>query len=1162
MISLSLKRPVTITMCVSALVVLGVYSYLRLGRDLLPNIAYPSLTIQTKYEGAAPQEVEEFITEKLEASLATVKGKRRLSSISREGMSLITIEFEWGHDMQIATLHVREKLDIARYQVGYPQDAERPNILRWDPSAKPILGLAITGEVPILDLKEGVREIIKPRLEQVEGIAFAQISGDIERVIDVEVDRDKLALFNIDLTTISTAVSNANHNVAGGTIKKGRYRYSLRTLGEFNSVEEINSVVVARRNGADIRVSDLATVRDTTKDRESMATVNGSEAIGLLVYKEAGANTIEATKLAKSLIQELNAEEGDYNITIAFEEAKFISQALNNVWVSVIFGGIFAFLVLVLFLADLKSPIFIFISIPIAIISTLILMERSGLSLNIMSLGGLALGVGMLVDNSIVVLENIYRYREKGLKPLEAAYKGAREVAMPVAASTFTTITVFFPIIYLKGVAGALFGEQALTVTFSLLSSLIVSITVLPLLTATATILEGRDSFPARLTPMPKMESETYPRTPLFWKWWEFLIAALVVFSVAGYFKYEWSVSLKLLAFVAFLPVGLFILKWVATLGIAWVAQLLIFLVGLVAKGIQLVLDYALIPAFNFFYNLFEKVYHAVLHWCLDRKLITITFAILLMVFTYMTGSQLKSELMPRSATGQFSIEAKLLPGTALEVTGEVIEEFERMLLADGAVDVVFSQIGASEANLAQLLKDSGTNTALISVKLKEDNISLDEVYRLSELVRLRAAEVPGMEVTFTESESSFEDLLASEGGSGLVVQIGSEKFDDLFDANDQILAALRSVDGLEDVRSTLTRDYPQIEVNLKRDNIDRYGFGIAQVGQFLSGGMRGELATEYKEFDRNIDVRVRFSEADRENFDRVLTTIIRSPEGGTAVPLGDLIDAQLVKGAKEIRRVNQKRVAQISASLAGRKISEVIPDVQAALAKVDLARSVSKPRIAGEQEGIQKSFNQLGLAFLLSSLLVYMIMAGQFESLRFPFVVIFTVPMGMVGTVFMLYTFDQSINIMSLIGLVVLSGIVVNDAIVKVDFINQARAGGMAIREAVLEASRVRLRPILMTTATTVLGLIPMAFGIVPDLMATAPVQAITGPIDAFMIQYNLVPFSELFSARGAEIQKPLALVIIGGLSMATMLTLILIPILYELFAGKDSKPVEEASA
>ncbi|CAM2067666.1 Efflux RND transporter permease subunit [Sulfidibacter corallicola] len=1162
MISISLKRPVTVAMCVLGLLVFGVLSYTQLGRDLLPDIAYPSLTVVTRYEGSAPPEVEEFITKPLESALATVKGKRRISSISREGISLITIEFEWGHDMQFATLHVREKLDNARYQPTFPQDAERPNILRWDPSAKPIVGLAITGKMPLLELREMVREVIKPRLEQLDGVAFAQLSGDIERVIDVEVDREKLALYEIKLQDIANAIGRANANVPGGTIKKGRYRYSLRTLGEFQSVAEINSVVVARKNGADILVSDVAIVHDTAKDRDAMSMLDGAEAMGLLIYKESGANTIESTDRIKALLGELNQayanDEQQVRLVLAFEEAKFIKQALNNVWVSLLFGGFFAFLVLVLFLADLKSPFFIFVSIPIAIITTLVCMYFADITLNIMSLGGLALGVGMLVDNSIVVLENIYRYREQGQSPLEAAFRGAREVALPVFASTLTTIAVFFPIIYLKGVAGALFSEQAWAVTFSLVSSLVVSLTVLPLLTALSSILEGRDSLPAKLTPIWKLEASTYPRGLVFWRWWEFLVCFLMVALVAAYFKQTWTRLAYLGLALFFLPVGLFLIKWIATFLLSWLFQAMVFLLVAGKNSLEFLLERMILPGFNALYGAFEHFYHRSLVWCLDRKWVVVSLGLILMTLTYMTGIELKRELMPKSATGQFTIEAKLPPGTSLEITAEVIEKLETTLLEEPSVALIFSQIGASDANLSQLLKDSGTNTAQLSVKMNEAHVSLDEVYRLSGVTRQFAESVPGLEVAFTESESSFEDLLASEGGTGLVVQIQSESFDDLFEANDKAVQALGEVDVLQDVKSTLTRDYPQMKVTLDRDQIGFYGFSLADIGQYLSGGMRGSEATQYKEFDRNIDVRVRFSEEDRENFERVMQAKLTSPNG-IGVPLSELIHAEVIKGLKEVRRVNQRRVALVTANLGGRKISEVLPTVEAELEKLSLPSGVHY-QIVGEQEGIQNSFSQLFLAFLLSGALVYMIMAGQFESLRFPFVVIFTIPMGLVGTVFMLFTFDQSINIMSLIGLVVLTGIVVNDAIVKVDFINQARKEGASVRGAILEASRVRLRPILMTTATTVLGLTPMAFGFIPWLMNLEPIQPIVLFLDQVAVSMGAPLASELFSPRGAEIQRPLALVVIGGLSLATLLTLVLIPVLYESLAASKTEPVAEA--
>ena len=1145
-------------MVVAALCVFGYVSYSRLGRDLLPDIAYPSLTVMTDYEGAAPQEVEEFITKRLESALATVKGKRKISSVSREGVSLITIEFDWGEDMQIATLNVREKLDNARFQQGFPEDADRPNILRWDPSSKPIIGLAVSAPGTLVQLKDGVKELIKPRLEQIDGVALAQLSGAVERVLEIEVDREKLILYNLKLTDIGSAVQQSNATIAGGSIKKGRYRYSLRTLGEFNSEKEIGEVVIARRGNSLIRVKDVAKVTDTVKDRESMAFVNGSEAVGLLVYKESGSNTIEVTRKIKEVIKNLNKEFSSYQITLAFEDAKFIEQALNNVWISIIFGGFFAFLVLILFLGDLKSPFFIFTSIPIALITTLVLMYFFDLTLNLMSLGGLALGIGMLVDNSIVVLENIYRHRSTGATPLQAALIGTKEVAVPVAASTFTTIAVFFPIVYLKGIAGELFGEQALTVTFSLLSSLLVSLTVLPVLTALAEIASGKNKLSVKLEPLTSMEARLNPRDLWYWRWWEFIVVFIFAVFVASYFKVTWSNIWKIGVAIALLPLVFFIVKWVLTIILSWLIQCLALFFGVVVGSIQYGIDHVVLPVFETCYGAFFRVYHRILVWGLDRKITVLAITLVIVGFCFFGAGKLKMELMPHSATGQFKVELRLPPGSAIEVTSEVVLQCENYLRADKAVDIVFSQIGENEADLADLLKESGTHRAVLNVKLKDNAISLDEVRRISQSLRSFGEQFNGLKMSFTESESAFEDLLASEGGSGLVIRIESETFENLETTNQMVLDRIQEIKGLKDVKSTFTRDFPQMQISLNRENISRYGFNIQEVGIFLAGGMRGEVATEFKEFDKKIDVRVRFSEQDREEFNKILASGLTSPEGST-VPLTDLLNIEMVKGLREILRFNQKRVALISANLDGKKISEMVPQVEEILKTLDYPKGVSRPVISGEQEGIRNSFSQLGFALLLSIILVYMIMAGQFESFKHPFIVILTVPMGFVGTVFMLYTFNLTINIMSIIGLIVLSGIVVNDAIVKIDFINQSIKEGATVRQAILRASEVRLRPILMTTATTVLGLIPMATGMVTWLVNLPVFSGLVGWLDNYMIAHQFATVTQLFNGQGAEIQRPLALVVIGGLTFATMMTLILIPVFYEMLTPEPNRASQD---
>jgi len=1155
MIALALKRPVTISMAVCLVLVLGFKGNQNLGRDLLPNIAYPSLTVMTRYDGAAPQEVEEFITQRLEASLSTIKGKRHINSVSREGLSLITIEFQWGENMQLAILHVREKLDIARFQAGFPQDAERPTILRWDPSSKPIVSLAVTADTPILALRDGVHDVIKPRLEQLDGVALAQISGDVERVIDVEVDPQRIMLYGLNLEEIATAIERSSGTIAGGTIRKGRYRYALRTLGEFTSVAQIAEVVVGRNNGAAIRLGDVAMVKDTLKDREALSFVQGREAVGLLVYKEAGANTIETTRRIKATLQELAATQPAYAITMVFEEAQFIEQALNNVWVSLIFGGIFAFIVLVLFLGDLKSPFYVFTSIPISIITCVALMYFTGVSVNIMSLGGLALGVGMLVDNSIVVLENIYRHRQEGCSALEAAWKGTREVAAPVAASTFTTVAVFFPIVYLKGITGALFGDQALTVTFSMLSSLVVSLTVLPLLTSLGDLVAGRDALPARLPSLVQLDAQENPRNIWFWRWWEFLLVAMVAAAVLAAMKKPWIHLVYALALLTVLPLTLFLVKWLFTLLASLTLQSTALLSRISSTGSGGILHRLILPPFNKALALFEHLYHRILLWALDRSTVALAACVALLLVSLMLLANLKRELMPKSATGQFLVEVQLPPGSSIESTTEIVHGLEKVLLADPAVEVVFSQIGASEANVAQLLRDSGTNSAQISVRLTQRHISLEEVRRLGQLLRQNATQWNEIALQITESESSFEDMLAAEGGSGFQLILEGTRFEDLFQANDLALAALGKLDGLKDLKSSLSRDYPQIQVQLNRETIERFGFTLGSVGQFLSGGMRGSQATEYKEFDKRIDVRVRFPETEREDFDRVLAMALTSPDG-TVVPLRQLLEAEVVLGSKEIRRQNQKRVAVISAQLAGRKISEMVPAAADALKGIRWPDTIRPPRFGGEHSGVQGSFAQLIWAFALSSLLVYMIMASQFESLRAPLVVIFAVPFGLIGAALALAMAGETLNTMSVIGIVVLSGIVVNDAIVKVDFIKTAQEGGASLRAAILEAASVRMRPILMTTATTILGLLPMAFALMPWLVNHSVLAGAFHALDPLLIGIGLPATTDLFSGQGAELQRPLAIAIIGGLTGSTLLTLVITPVLYAwLMPAKGSR-------
>ncbi|MDZ7377691.1 MAG: efflux RND transporter permease subunit, partial [candidate division KSB1 bacterium] len=477
---LSIDRPVATAMFFVAVILIGIISLIQLPVDLLPDLSYPRLTIWTAATAMGPREVEEMITNPIEEAIGTVANIRRTYSISRSGLSLVTVEFLWGTNMDFATLSIREKLDQLRWIL--PREVERPNILRIDPRSQPIMAISLSGS-NLVHLKELAHNVFKRRLEQIDGVAMATVTGGFDREIQVEVDQTKATALHLAPEKIAQALELANYSIAGGTVKKGLYRYALRTLGEFQSIMEIERVVVANHpDGSQIRISDIGRVIDGFRERQSITRFNNEESIGIIIRKDAGANTVIVSRLIHRILDQLRSEYPSLHLSVAYDGARFISSAISNVLQNLILGAILAFLVLFVFLHDFRNPVNIALSIPISVIATFALLYFAGITLNIMSLGGLALGVGMLVDNSIIVMENIFRHRQEGRALADAAFLGAKEVAMPITASTLTTIAIFLPVVYLYGVAGQLFRDQAVTVIFSLLASLVVALTLLPML--------------------------------------------------------------------------------------------------------------------------------------------------------------------------------------------------------------------------------------------------------------------------------------------------------------------------------------------------------------------------------------------------------------------------------------------------------------------------------------------------------------------------------------------------------------------------------------------------------------------------------------------------------------------------------------------------------
>ena len=1074
---MAIQRPVTVLMACVAVLLLGSVSFGGLRVDLLPDIGTPRITLLTTADtGAlAPQEVERLITAPLENQVQTVSGVRRVTSTSREGMSVITVEFPWGTNLDIATLHIREAVDKVRQQL--PDGVERPAVLRWDPGSEPVMGLAVAGGGNLGTLREMVEAIVVPRMEQVQGIAGAQVTGGAQREIQVNLDPDKLALFGLTVANVETALERSNVSLQSGNVLQGALRYQVRAMGEFANVEEIADVIVsAGPRGTMVRLSDIGVVAEGVKPRTAGALLDGRQAIGVLLYKEAGSNTIEAVAAAETALEELRGQYPELALEIAFENASFISEAIDSVVQNILIGSIFAFGILFLFLRDPRNPILIGIAIPISIVATFVLCYFADIGLNIMTLGGLALGAGLLVDNSIVVLENIFRHRQLGESPTAAARRGTEEVTMAVTAATFTTIAVFLPIAYVHGVAGELFAAQAWTVTFSLLTSLLVSLTVLPTLAARFMHLDTladavQDSRP------PLADATEAPRR----------------------FRH----LRRLGSWFGNLPGRAF--DWLLTVILFWIRLLMRAVVWVVSP---------LLEAFAAMYDGFASLYHNVLVYALGHKTITLAGVAVLLAWGAMLAQKLPWELMPQVNTGRFEVTIDVAPGTPFARLERIVQETEAAARAGDGVARTFATLGAEAGAIASsaagALELAPTRARLSVIMAGERSRAMVPALEAA-MARVRTVTeaIPGIAVVIDSQSNPLQRSLGLSE-SGFQVLVRGDDLDVLQALADQAAERLASVAGLEDISSRTTRGNPEIRLRVRRDVAALYGVSVADVTRALQAALQGVIPTQFVEFDRRIDIRV-IALSDERTIDALMDQPYQTQLG--PVPFRELVDYERAEGPQEIQRRDRVREVPITATLSGISLSEAVAGAEVAMREIDWPTGY-RWRIGGEREEVEASFNSLAWALALAAALVYMVMAAQFESLVHPFVILFTLPLGWVGVVTGLWLLGLTINVVALIGAVVLTGIVVNDGIVKIDTINRLRLEGVPLRRAVLDGSALRLRPILMTTVTTICALIPLALGL----------------------------------GAGAELQRPLAVAIIGGEFTGTLLTLIVLPVIYEI--------------
>jgi len=1102
--------------CVGVML-LGLVSYGGLAVDLLPDIGTPRITLITRADGLAPTEIESEVTKRIEGAVSGVQGQQRVVSVSREGMSVVTVTFPWGVDLDIAALHVREAVDGVIEQL--PETADRPTVLRWDPGSEPVMGVAVTGPTTLASLRELVEAVLVSRLEQVEGIAGAQVTGGSQREIEVKLDPERMELFGITVNQVRSALEQANSSAASGNVLRGDFAYAVRVIGEFLQVEDIASVPVGQTaQGAQLTIGDLGVVTDGARERRAGALLNGSPAVGVLLYKESGVNTILAVERAKQALEELRDQYPTLTIALAFENASFISEAIDSMVGNIALGGLFAFAVLFLFLKDPRNPILMGVSIPVSLIATFVLCYFTGITLNIMTLGGLALGVGMLVDNSIVVLENIFRHRQLGATADEAAESGTSEVAMAITAATFTTVAVFLPIAYVQGVAGELFAPLAWTVTFSLVASLLVSLTVLPMLAARFMRLsEGevfRDPFEEFAAQEAVRRAESEPEAPP---------------PTPGEEGAEAAAPRRRR------PTELLERLWTPLGGLLQrVGTFLVALPLFWLRGLLWLLTTLLRPisgGFSALYDGFAHLYHVALEWALAHRGLSLLGAALLVVWGGFTAYRMPFELMPPVSTGRFEVRLDAPPGTPFGQLEQMVRDIDGAVRAVDGVEQTFATLGletATAPGAAAGALDLSPTRAFVTVVMsgQRSRLRAERQEEAMEAVRQVAQRFRNATVLIDPERTPLQMLLGAEA-VGFRIALRGDDLDVLDRLASEAAGLLSEVPGLDDVIARTARGNPEIQLRINRDAVSRYELSMTQVTDAIEGALEGALAdTEYVEFDRRVPIRVS-SRRDGESLNQVLDRTFPTSNGG--IPMRELVSQTVTAGPTEVTRTDRMREIAITATLTGLRLSEAIERAEAVLSGLDFPPGY-RYVVAGEQEAVQSSFRGLAWALGLAALLVYMVMAAQFESLKHPFVILLTLPLGWVGVVLGLSLTGQSINIVALIGTVVLTGIIVNDAIVKVDTINRLRSEGRPCREAILEGSALRLRPIVMTSVTTTCALIPMALGL----------------------------------GAAAELQRPLAIAIIGGESVGTMLTLMIIPVIYDLLdREKDHpQPAEEAEA
>jgi HAE1 family hydrophobic/amphiphilic exporter-1 len=1016
--SFSVKRPIFTTMVTLILVILGGVSLSRLQIDMLPDIELPTLTIRTDYEGASPVVMERLVTQILEEIVATVPGVEEITSSSSEGRSTIRVSFVWGTEIDTAAIDVQGKLEDEINEL--PDDIVRPRVRKFDIASFPVVILGVSSSLDPVELTELIEVQIRYRFARIPGVAQVDVFGGFNREVRIELDPDRIKGAGLPLDRVLEAIRNANLDLPAGKIEQGRYEVTLRAPAEFTNLNQIRNTVIDQRDGAAITLGQVADVKDTYEKLTRIVRVNGGRGLRIGIRKQANANTVEVSKRILAEIDAVNQAFPQVKVVPVINQGNFIERSIANVARSVLYGGGLAIVVLLFFLRSIRSTLVISLSIPISIVTTFALMFFGGFTLNLMTLGGLALGVGMMVDSSIVVLENIFRRRnENGEKPEEAAVEGAREVGTAIVASTITTLVIFLPLIFVRGVSGILFKELAYVIIFALFCSLAVALSLVPML-ASKFLTTGRQHL-----------KKEVPRTN------------------------RWS------------------------------------------------------AAANSLFGGLENVYLDMLRWTLNHRLTTIFSATAILGASLLLLPLIGSEFLPPSDEGEVRVTGKMEIGTRLELVDRQTRIMEQII--EPAVPETVSSVVSVGASgwRADAGAEGELRLSLLPVVQRErSNLEIAQ-----DLRRRLDGRVPGMEIRVRAPQGQFllERLLG--GDEGLTIEIRGYELATLDALAAGVARAIRDVPGITDLQTSLEAGIPQQEIRVNRDKVADLGLSVRDVTQLLQTAVAGSKAGEYRAGGNSYRILVQLKDAEKRSLDEILNLTLTTASG-EKVALRNVVSTEPSRGPILIDRKDQQRRVTVQANVAGRDLGSVAADVQALLNQIP--RPVGYDlTVAGKFEEQQKASRELVISLVLALILVYMVLACQYESLRDPLVVMFSVPLAAIGVLVTLFATQTTLNVQSYIGCIMLGGIVVNNAILLVDQAGRLISRGMPTGDALTEAGRRRLRPILMTTLTTILGLLPLALG-----------------------------FGE-----GSDAQAPLARAVVGGLTGSTLITLVLIPVVYSLF-------------